>query len=63
MPRAAGSSEAFSRVRIDSQLKDVGWDVMDGRSVRYEYPLSDGTRHPSSRCSSGWCSPPPSQSP
>jgi len=36
--------EAFSRVRIDAQLKDVGWDLTDGRSVRYEYPLDDGSR-------------------
>ena len=37
-------NEAFSRVRIDSQLRDVGWPLTDGRSVRYEYPLPDGTR-------------------
>jgi len=38
------TSEAFSRVIIDSQLKDVGWKVVDGFSVRYEHPLSDGKR-------------------
>ena len=38
------ANEAFSRVRIDSQLRDVGWPLTDGRSVRYEYPLPDGTR-------------------
>ena len=38
------ANEAFSRVRIDGQLGDVGWPLTDGRSVRYEYPLPDGTR-------------------
>jgi type I restriction enzyme R subunit len=36
--------EAFSRVKIDAQLKDVGWNLTDGRSVRYEDPLDDRTR-------------------
>ncbi len=35
--------EAFSRVVIDAQLKDVGWNLTDGQSVRYEYQLPDGT--------------------
>ncbi len=35
--------EALSRVVIDGQLKDVGWDLIDGQSVRYEYQLPDGT--------------------
>lgn len=35
--------EAFSRVVIDVQIKDVGWDLTDGQSVRYEYQLPDGT--------------------
>ena len=38
------TNEAFSRVQIDAQLKDQGWDVLDSRSVRFEVPLSDGTR-------------------
>ena len=38
------SNEAFSRVHIDSRLKDVGWNLSDGQSVRYEYTLPDGTR-------------------
>lgn len=37
-------TEAFSRVKIDAQLRDVGWAVEDGVSVRFEYTLSDGTR-------------------
>lgn len=37
-------NEAFSRVVIDDQLKDVGWNLADGNSVRYEYQLPDGTR-------------------
>ena len=35
--------EAFSRVVIDAQIKDVGWNLTDGQSVRYEYQLPDGT--------------------
>nr|WP_209883122.1 DEAD/DEAH box helicase family protein [Azospirillum soli] len=38
------SNEAFSRVKIDAQLKDVSWSLVDGKSVRYEYVLPDGTR-------------------
>ncbi|MDP5239122.1 DEAD/DEAH box helicase family protein [Uliginosibacterium sp. 31-16] len=41
---ANGQQEAFSRVKIDQQLKDVGWKLDDGQSVRYEYTLPDGTR-------------------
>jgi type I restriction enzyme R subunit len=29
---------------IDAQLADAGWKIGDGVSVRFEYPLSDGTR-------------------
>jgi len=35
--------EAFARVEIDAQLKEVGWKLTDGVSVRYEYQLPDGT--------------------
>ena len=38
------TTEAFSRVLIDAQLTEAGWKVTDGTSVRFEYPLSDGTR-------------------
>jgi type I restriction enzyme R subunit len=41
---AMRQGEGFSRVKIDAQLKDVGWNLTDGRSVRYEYPLDDRTR-------------------
>jgi type I restriction enzyme, R subunit len=37
-------NEAFSRVLIDSQLTNIGWSLADTISVRYEYPLLDGTR-------------------
>ncbi len=37
-------AEAFSRVKIDAQLTDVGWNLSDGRSVHFEYTLDDGTR-------------------
>ncbi len=43
MSSYSGKKEAFSRVIIDAQLKDVGWNLTDGQSVRYEYKLSDGT--------------------
>jgi type I restriction enzyme R subunit len=41
---AQGGNEAFSRVVIDALLADVGWNLTDGRSVRYEYPLANSTR-------------------
>ena len=41
MPQA---TEAFSRVKIDAQLKDVGWTLDDAISVHFEYPLSHGTK-------------------
>jgi type I restriction enzyme R subunit len=37
-------NEAFSRVVIDAQLADQGWNTQDTRSVRYEVVLEDGTR-------------------
>jgi len=40
----ARGTEAFSRVKIDAQLRDVAWGIEDGVSVQYEYTLSDGTR-------------------
>jgi len=27
-----------------SQLEDVGWNLTDSRSIRFAYPLRDGTR-------------------
>jgi type I restriction enzyme R subunit len=38
------TNEPFSRVKIDAQLKDVGWNLTDGRGVRFEYVLPDGTK-------------------
>ena len=43
MSPSGGQKEAFSRVVIDAQLNDVGWNLTDGQSVRYEYQLPDGT--------------------
>lgn len=37
-------NEAFSRVVIDAQLADQGWNTQDSNSVRYEVVLEDGTR-------------------
>jgi len=36
-------NEAFSRVVIDAQLADQGWNTRDLSCVRYEYMLPDGT--------------------
>jgi type I restriction enzyme R subunit len=36
------TNEAFARVKIDQLLKDASWNLTDGRSVRFEYPLDDG---------------------
>ena len=38
------TNEAFSRVRIDAQLKDQGWDVLDTSAVRFEVVLPDRTK-------------------
>jgi type I restriction enzyme, R subunit len=36
------TNEAFARVKIDKLLRDTGWKLTDGRSVRFEHPLDDG---------------------
>jgi type I restriction enzyme R subunit len=38
------SNEAFSRAKIDAQLKDEGWNPLDQNAVRFEYVLPDGTK-------------------
>ncbi len=38
------TNETFSRVKMDAQLKDVGWNLTDDVSVRYEYLLPDNTK-------------------
>ena len=38
------TTEAFSRVKIDAQLADQGWEVQNPNAVRYEVALADGTR-------------------
>ncbi len=38
------ASEAFSRVKIDALLRDVGWNLTDGVSVLFEHTLPDGSR-------------------
>jgi type I restriction enzyme R subunit len=40
----AGTNEAFSRVKIDAQLRDQGWDVLNTNAVRFEYVLPDKTK-------------------
>ena len=37
-----GTNEAFSRVKIDAQLKDQGWDVLNPNAVRFEYRVLSG---------------------
>jgi type I restriction enzyme, R subunit len=38
------TNEAFSRVKIDAQLKDEGWEVTNPNAVRFEYVLADKTK-------------------
>ena len=38
------SNEAFARVKIDSQLRAVDWNLEDGSSVHFEYILPDKTK-------------------
>jgi hypothetical protein len=38
------TTEAFSRVKIDAQLRDQGWDIQNPNAVRYEVVLGDGSR-------------------
>ena len=40
----AGTTEAFSRVKIDALLADAGWNLTDGVSVLFEHALPDGSR-------------------
>ena len=40
----SSTTEAFSRVKIDSLLKDASWNLTDGVSVLFEHALPDGTR-------------------
>jgi type I restriction enzyme, R subunit len=35
-------NEPFARVKIDQRLRDAGWHLTDGLSVRFEYALDDG---------------------
>lgn len=37
-------NEAFSRVKIDALLAQQGWNTHDLNSVRFEVPMTDGTR-------------------
>ena len=39
------TNEAFSRVLIDAQLKEQGWDITDTNSVRYEMGLPASSSH------------------
>jgi hypothetical protein len=41
---AHSHTEAFSLVKVDALLKDVDWNLTDGRSERFEYVLPDGTK-------------------
>ena len=38
------TNEAFSRVKIDAQLRTLGWEIDNFNSVRFEVVLGDGTR-------------------
>jgi hypothetical protein len=38
------ANEPFARIKIDQLLKDIGWKLTDGISIRFEYALDDGGR-------------------
>jgi type I restriction enzyme R subunit len=38
------TNEAFSRVKIDAQLRDQGWEITNTNVVRLEYVLPDRTK-------------------
>ncbi|MBN8505824.1 MAG: DEAD/DEAH box helicase family protein [Burkholderiales bacterium] len=38
------TNEAFSRVKIDAQLRDQGWDITNTNAVRFEVVLPDRTK-------------------
>ena len=38
------TNEAFSRVKIDAQLRDQGWEITNTSAVRFEYVLPDRTK-------------------
>ena len=40
----SGTAKAFARVKIDSLLKDAGWNLTDESSVLFEHALPDGTQ-------------------
>ena len=47
----AGTNEAFSRVKIDAQLKDQGWEVLNTNAVRFEYVDDSG---PAAAVANAW---------
>jgi type I site-specific restriction endonuclease len=38
------TNEAFSRIKIDAQLRDQGWEITNTNAVRVEYVLPDRTK-------------------
>lgn len=42
--RMPPTNEAFSRVKIDAQLKDQGWEITNTNAVRFEVVLPDRTK-------------------
>ena len=38
------TNEAFSRVKIDAQLRDQGWEITNTNAVRFEVVLPDRTK-------------------
>jgi type I restriction enzyme R subunit len=38
------TNEAFSRVKIDAQLRDQSWEITNTNAVRFEYVLPDRTK-------------------
>ncbi len=38
------TNEAFSRVKVDAQFRDQGWEITNTNAVRFEYVLPDRTK-------------------
>jgi type I restriction enzyme, R subunit len=38
------TNEVLSRVKIDAQLKDQGWDILNTNAVRFKNVLPDTTK-------------------
>ena len=51
----SGTTEAFSRLKIDALLRDAGWNLTDGVSFRFECALPYGTQSDYVLCDRSRC--------